>query len=139
MLFSARTGLQYAAPVAAVVLLSSCAPAGSRPSLTPRTTPFTQFTENQIQAVSPITAYDAVLRLRPLALNPAGGRAFWPTVYVDGLRMGGTEELNHIAARDIIRIQFLTPVEATARFGPNGRNGGAILLTTRTGMTRQPY
>jgi hypothetical protein len=138
MLFSARTGLQYAAPVVAVVLLSSCAPAGSRLSLTPQTS-FTQFTESQIESVSPITAYDAVLRLRPIALSPAGGRAFWPTVYLDGLRMGGIEELNRIAAIDIIRIQFLTPLEATARFGPNGRDGGAILLTSRAGMRGQPY
>jgi len=138
MSFSARTGLQYAAPVVAVVLLSSCAPAGSRLSLTPQRS-FTQFTESQILAVSPTTAYDAVLRLRPLALSPAGGRAFWPTVYLDGMRMGGAEELNHIPAIDIIGIQFLSPIEAMVRFGPNGRNGGAILLTTRTGRRLQPF
>jgi hypothetical protein len=139
MSFSARTGLQYAAPVVAVVvLLSSCAPAGSRLSLIPQTS-FTQFTESQIQAVSPTTAYDAVLRLRPLALSPAGGREFWPTVYLDGLRMGGSEELNRIAAIDIVRIQFLSPIEAAARFGPTGRNGGAILLTTRGGRRLQPF
>ena len=138
MSFSARTGLQYAAPVVAVVVLSSCAPAGSRLSLTTHTS-FTQYSQSQIEAVNPITAYDAVLRLRPNALSSGAGRSFWPTVYLDGLRMGGTEELSRIPAADIIRIEFLTPIEATTRFGPNGRNGGAILLTTRVGRRLQPF
>ena len=131
MYFSARTGLQFAAPVAAVVLLSSCTPqAGQR--LTPFRS-YTHFSETQIRAVAAITAYDAVLRLRPTALNPAGGRAFEPTVYLDNLRLGGADELTHISAIDIIEIRFLTPIEASARFGPTFRGGGAILLTTRVG------
>ena len=138
MYFSARTGLQFAAPVAAVVLLSSCAPEGSRLSLTPHRS-FTQFSESQIDAVIPITAYDAVLRLRPTALNPAGGRSFEPTVYLDGLRLGGPDELHRIAAIDIVGIECLTPIEAAAKFGPSGRSGGAILLTTRIGRRTKPY
>ena len=135
MLHSARTGLQIAAPVVAAVLLSSCAP-----QATARLTPlrsFTQFSERQIAAVSPITAYDAVLRLRPTALNPAGGRSFEPSVYLDGLRLGGPEQLQRISAIDLIAIQFLTPLEAAARFGPTGRSGGAILLTTRIGWRQK--
>src|SRR2546423_588852 len=131
MYFSARTGLQFAAPVAAVVLLSSCMPqAGQR--LTPFRS-FTQFSEPQITAVNPITAYDAVLRLRPTAPSPAGGSSFEPTVYLDNLKLGGPEELTRISAIDIIGIRFLTPIEASARFGPSFRGGGAILLTTRIG------
>lgn len=131
MYFSARTGLQFAAPVAAVVLLSFCTPEEGQ-----RLTPFrsyTQFSDAQIRAVSPITAYDAVLRLRPTALSPAGGRSFEPTVYLDNLKLGGAEELTRISAIDIIAIQFLTPIEAAAKFGPSLRGGGAILLTTRIG------
>ena len=134
MYFSARTGLQFAAPVAAVVLLSSCA---SQPGqrLSPLRS-YTQFSEMQIDAVAPITAYDAVLRLRPTALNPAGGTSFEPTVYLDNLRLGGPEELTRISAIDIVGIRFLTPIEASARFGPTSRGGGAILLTTRIGRRR---
>jgi hypothetical protein len=136
MLFSARTGLQFAAPVVAVVLLSSCTPQANT-RLTPRS--FTTFSEAEISAVRPVTAYDAVLRLRPTALNPAGGRSFQPSVYLDGLRLGGPEELNRISAIDVIGIEFLTPIEAAAKFGPTGRNGGAILLTTRIGLRTRPY
>ena len=131
MYYSARTGLQFAAPVAAVVLLSSCTPqAGQR--LTPFRS-YTHFSETQIRAVTPITAYDAVLRLRPTALNPAGGASFEPTVYLDNLKLGGPEELTRISAIDVIEIRFLTPIEASARFGASFRGGGAILLITRVG------
>lgn len=137
MSYSARTGLQFAAPVVAVVLLSSCAP---QPNI--RLTPhrsFTQFSEMDISGVRPVTAYDAVLRLRPTALNPAGGPSFQPSVYLDGLRLGGIDALNRISAIDLIAIEFLTPIEASAKFGPTGRSGGAILLTTRIGRRTRPY
>jgi hypothetical protein len=136
MSHSARTGLQFAAPVVAVLVLSCAPPANTR--LTPQRS-FTHFSEMDISAVRPITAYDAVLRLRPTALNPAGGRSFLPSVYLDGLRLGGPDELNRLSAVDIIGIEFLTPIEAAAKFGPTGRNGGAILLTTRIGLKTHPY
>lgn len=137
MSYSARTGLQFAAPVVAVVLLSSCA-SQENFRLTPHRS-FTQFSETEISAVRPITAYDAVLRLRPTALNPAGGPSSQPSVYLDGLRLGGPDELNRISAIDLIGIEFLTPIEASAKFGPTGRSGGAILLTTRIGRRTRPY
>ena len=137
MSYSARTGLQFAAPVVAVVVFSSCAPQANT-RLTPHRS-FTQFSETEISAVRPITAYDAVLRLRPTALNPAGGFSFQPSVYLDGLRLGGPEELNHISAIDIIGIEFLTSIETAAKYGPTGRDGGAILLTTRIGRRTRPY
>ncbi|HJQ10293.1 MAG TPA: hypothetical protein VJ840_04610 [Gemmatimonadaceae bacterium] len=132
MSFSARTGLQIAAPVISVVVLLSCTPpSGAR--LTP-TRSFRSFSERQIADVSPVTAYDAVLRLRPIALNPAGGKAFAPTVYLNGLRMGGVDQLMQIPAMDLTSIEFLSPIEAAARFGPMyGYGGGAILLTMRVG------
>lgn len=134
---SARTGLHFAAPVVAVVLISSCAPQAST-RLTPHRS-FTQFSETQISAAQPVTAYDAVLRLRPSALNQAGGRSFEPSVYLDGLRLGGPDELVRISAIDLIGIEFLTPIEASAKFGPTGRGGGAILLTSRIGRRTRPY
>ena len=135
MSFSARTGLLIAAPVAAVFSLSCALPPSSAPRLATYRS-FTQYSARQIAAVSPITAYDAVLRLRPTALNPAGGRSFEPTVYLDELKMGGPEELRRISAVDLVEIRFLTPIEASARFGPTQRNGGAILLMTRIGLKR---
>lgn len=137
MLFSARTGLQFAAPVVAAALLSSCVPpAGAHPA---SHRSFTTFSEIQIANVAPITAYDAVIRLRPIALYPPGGKSFEPSVYLDGLRLGGVEQLQRISAIDLIGIEFLTPIEAAAKYGPTGRDGGAILLTTRIGRKTKPY
>ena len=111
-------------------------PAGTRPA---SQRSFTQFSEIQIANVSPVTAYDAVVRLRPIALYPPGGPSFEPSVYLDGLRLGGVEQLSRISAIDLIGVEFLTPIEAAAKFGPSGRNGGAILLTTRIGRRTKPY
>ena len=136
MLFSARTGLQTAAPVVAVVLFACALPPSSASRFAaPRS--FTQYSEPQIAAVHPITAYDAVERLRPTALNPSGAKGFDPTIYLDGLRLGGAVELTRISAMDIVEIRFLTPIEAAAKFGPSLQGGGAILLTSRVGV-KQP-
>ena len=58
---------------------------------------------------------------------------FSDETHKDNLKLGGPGELAHISAIDVIGIQFLTPIEASARFGPTYRGGGAILLTTRIG------
>ena len=133
---SARTGLHRAAPVVAVVVLSSCALPVQGPARLAYHSSFTNFSEDQIAAVAPITAYDAVARLRPSALNYFGGRSFEPSVYIDGLRLGGLDQLQRLPALDLVEIRFLTPIEASARFGPSQRNGGAILLYTRLGRKR---
>ena len=129
MSYSARTGLQLAAPVFAVVLLSSCAPQANT-RLSPQRS-FTQFSEREIADVSPVTAYDAVSRLRPMAVYAGGRSLFEPTVYLDGLKLGGLDQLQLVSATDLVGIQFLTAMEASARFGPTARNGGAILLSSR--------
>jgi hypothetical protein len=95
-------------------------------------------TEEQIQAGHHRTAFDAVqtlrpawLRERPLSVtNPEGAEV---VVYVDGVRMtGGVETLRQVRAEVITRMEFMTPADATTRFG-TGHVGGAILITTRRG------
>ena len=56
-----------------------------------------------------------------------------PTVYLDGMRLGGVSQLQRISAADIAEIRFLSPVEASAFLGPTQRGGGAIILKSRTG------
>ena len=63
---SARTGLQVAAPVAVLVVLSSCAfEPPRRSALLPGS--LGVLSEAQISAASAPTAYDAIWRLRPSA------------------------------------------------------------------------
>ena len=129
---SARTGLQVAAPVAVLVVLSSCAFEPPRRSALVSGSSVV-LSEAQISAASAPTAYDAIWRLRPSALNLGGIKSREPTVYLDGMRLGGVSELQRISAADIAEIRFLSPVEASAFLGPTQRGGGAIILKSRTG------
>ena len=82
------------------------------------------------------SAYDVVLRLRPQFLNaravsfspdPYAGR---PVVYLDGIRLGGIEELRTISASMVGEMRFLTPVAGNEAFG-RYHPGGVIAIRSR--------
>jgi hypothetical protein len=127
---SARTGFHLAAPVATLVVLTSCAFETNTKSA-PAPVSSAVLSETQISAVLPSTAYDAIEHLRPLALNVGGAKSREPTVYLDGMELGGVAELQRISAAGIGEIRFLNSLEASARFGPTHRSGGAIVLTSK--------
>ena len=82
------------------------------------------------------TAYDAVRWLRPQYLHDRapsfdspGGHA--PAVYIDNLYAGGVDALELIPGTAVARIVFLSPSEASFRFGTSRDNrGGAIVVQT---------
>ncbi len=84
------------------------------------------------------TLFDAVQRLRPRWLQNRGissVRAMRPTppqVYVDGSPVGSTGALHSISVSDVETARYLSASDATTRFG-TGHDGGAIVVTTRTG------
>ena len=80
---------------------------------------------------NPLTAYEAVERVRPTFLRAGGGSDFQTTVYLDGMRIGDVSELHFISAASLEQIRFLSASEATAIFGTGGRYGRAIVLTSR--------
>ncbi len=51
-------------------------------------------------------------------------------VYVDGLRYGPLESLYQISTNTIERIEYLSALDATTRYG-TGHMGGAILVVIR--------
>jgi hypothetical protein len=128
---SVRTGL-YAAPVAAVLVLSSCVTSDPYHASYARSSP-SVLTETRISGTKATNVYDAIQRLHPVALNAGGAESLDPMVYLDGMRLGGVSELQRIPAAGIAEIRFLNAVEATALFGPSQRSAGAIILKTRTG------
>lgn len=82
------------------------------------------------------SAYDVVLRLRPQFLtaravtfspDPYAGR---PVVYLDGIRLGGIEELRTISASMVGEIRFLSAVAGSAAFG-RYHPGGVIAIRSR--------
>lgn len=81
-----------------------------------------------ILASRALSAHEAIARLRPWFLGRRRGGAE-AIVVLDGLPVGGTAVLETIPAGYIVRIDYLSALEATRRLGSRG-HGGAILVQT---------
>ena len=83
-----------------------------------------------------ITAWEAVQLGRPQWLRLRAAPTFdsprpaEPVVYLDGIRVGNLDELRRLRAVVVERMEYLSPSDATNRFGTN-HEGGTILVTTR--------
>jgi hypothetical protein len=89
------------------------------------------------------TAYDLVKALRPTMLvtrdiaPPLPPSAVpWQRrgirIVLDGQDFGGVESLTMIPATTVLDVRWLSPLDATTRYG-TGHTNGAIVITTRTG------
>jgi hypothetical protein len=89
-------------------------------------------------------AYLIVQRLRPAWLSGRRTGSYGAAiqsvgeaqvqVYVDGVPSSlGTQHLKMIPALDLLEIRYLSPMDATTRFGTD-HGAGAILVTTRVGV-----
>jgi hypothetical protein len=121
--------------VGLALVLCSCATSGASGSRGSGN----RLTAEEIAEVSALTAYEIVeiarpQWLRPRALRagatPAMGSRVGPVVYLDGVQVGSLEELRRIRATVVAEMQYLSPSDATNRFGTN-HDQGAILVTTR--------
>ena len=125
------------APLLLAVAIASCGPrqsqilgAAARPAQTRGSSPLYQ---DEIANAGVATAEDAVRRLRPAFLFNRGATAFERReVYLDGVAIGGVEELRRVPAQDVREIRVLTAIEATTRYGFS-QSGGAILVVTKAG------
>lgn len=92
--------------------------------------------EIQTNKMPGMTAYDLVAHLRPEYLRSRGANSFRdvtpPTavVYLDGAKYGALEQMKNLSADRVFQIQYLTPADATTRFGMD-HTGGAILITSK--------
>ena len=90
--------------------------------------------EDEIRQANVMTAYEALERLRPAVLRRT--RTLTPyekrAVYLDGLPIGGVDDLRAIPAAHVFEIRYLTASEATGRYG-NVSSEGIILITTKLG------
>ena len=93
-------------------------------------------TEQELANVGDLSAYDALLRLRPAFLRtrdvqtPTHQNVQPVSVFVDGARTEGLDVLRTMLARTVKEMRFYEPAEANTRFG-TGNNGGAILVTMK--------
>ncbi len=121
--------------VVLALILSSCASSGigSRGSAN-------SLTAEEIAEVAALTAYEAIEFARPRWLRPRSLRAgatpamgsdrSGPVVYLDGIRVGTSAELHRLRADRVVVMEYLSPSDATTRFGTN-HDLGAVLVTTR--------
>jgi hypothetical protein len=122
--------------LALALILSSCATGGSTGSSSSANTLMAE----EIAESHALTAYEAVeltrrrwlvqRNLRAGATPAMGSTAGEPVVYLDGVRVGTLDELRRIRADMVQKMEYLTPSDATNRFGTN-HDSGAILVTTR--------
>lgn len=110
---------------AAIVALTShaCASAGEGAAVPRRTG---DITPAELEGISATHAMDALILLRPQWLRARNGSA---TVVINSQR-SDRERLAQIPIRSIARVTFMTPADATTRFG-TGFFNGAIVVTLR--------
>ena len=93
-------------------------------------------TAEEIGEVIALTAYEAVRLTRPQWLRTRSSPTLGnpnpssPVVYLDGVRVGKIDELERLRADVVEQMEYLSPTDATNRFGTN-HEGGVILVTTR--------
>ena len=96
-------------------------------------------TAEEARETSANDAYQVVQLLRPMWLRPRSAPSLTNTgggyarIYVDNVPLaGGTRELRTVPAGDIQEIRYISPADATTRFG-TGHAGGVIMVLTRIG------
>jgi hypothetical protein len=88
-------------------------------------------TRDEIRASTAMTAYEAIVQLRPAFLRARGARSIRdpspnaPIVYLNDMRHGGIDVLRSIRVEEIDEIRFISAADATTRWG-TGHAGGVI-------------
>lgn len=123
------------APMLTALLLWGCASGGTTPDS--RASPERhRLSYEELQALPPTNAYEAVRQLRPAwlrsragTLRTATGRVP-PQVFLDGRPFGALVALYDFGTKTIQEIQFISGTDATIRYG-TGYPGGIINVVSR--------
>jgi hypothetical protein len=127
----------------AVISLAACTVSsrGAMVAVTPRDPLVISATDVDAIRGRVANAYDVVRLLRPYMLVARGsGRSPGSTlsmpndpyeihVYLDRVAVGGLEMLQHVPKEAIIRVEWLSSIDATIRYG-TGHMAGVIDVTT---------
>jgi hypothetical protein len=116
----------------AFLSLGACASAGA-PYRTPPGLGRDPLYAYEMGGTALLTAYDAVERLRPFYLRQRGPSTLLSVgdtrvkVFLNDVPIGGVDVLRTIPASEVAWIRYLSPPEATVRFGTQA-GGGAIIV-----------
>jgi len=115
----------------------ACAPAatgGGRPSPGDRSI----VGAAELTATGAPDLFNALRQVRPEFLQARGVSSIrtatpdFPAVYLDGVQIGGIDELSNISTVNVREVRRLSAREALVRTGTNNP-GGAILVFTKSG------
>lgn len=134
-----RLALLLALPAAAI-LAAACAQkppagAGAEPSRARRDPNVIRRDELSAAQLNEMTVYQVVQQVRPRFLQSLGPTAMGQSgggllVYLDATRLGYANAMQDIRMAEIEEVRYLSPSEATLRFG-TGHDGGALILKRR--------
>jgi hypothetical protein len=124
-----RTGI---ALYSLLLALAGCASAGA-----PYRAPFgvgrSPLYPSEMERIGAINVYEAIERLRPMYFHDRGPSSLLGVggtrvqVFVNDMHLGGVSVLRTIPAGEVTWIRYLSPSEATVRYGSRG-GGGAIVV-----------
>jgi hypothetical protein len=124
-------------PFPVVVLFSIVAACAGGPKPTATDTGSNLISQSELDAAGPVTAYDAVQRLRPSYLRSRGPTSVVnaaartrPVVFVNATEYGEVESLRTFPASRVQTIRFYSGPEAVTKFGST-YGAGVIQLTMR--------
>ena len=124
-------------PFTFVLLLSFAAACGSGPKAPAPDAGGNVISQSELDAAGPVTAYDAVQRLRPSYLRGRGPTSVVnaaartrPVVFVDATEYGEVESLRSFPASRVRTIRFYSGPEAATKFGST-YGAGVIQVTMR--------
>jgi hypothetical protein len=123
------------APLLGALLVSGCASSGSSAD-GGGSSDRNSISREELRALPPGNAYRAVQQLRPNWLRSRSGTLrnstgrTPPVVFLDGRRYGELATLYDFGTQDIEEIRFISPTDATTRYG-TGYPGGIIDIITR--------
>ena len=136
--------VRYLCPVAAVAVAIACAHAPSTydsidtPTSAPRWAEVLTAEEITNTKAEEVTAYEALLRLRPNWLAAHGVTSFkdkstaaYATVYMDDQKYGDLNMLKNFKAFQVAEIRYYDFTQAGARFGVAAGNGGVIEVKSK--------
>ncbi len=117
--------------LALAVSLAGCASGGGGSSR-PAGASSTRIVKAELDALGPMSAQQAIERLRPRWLQSRAGitGGAGPVLYVDGARRSSLGDLAGMRISDVQQMEYMSSSDASNRYG-TGHTGGAIIVTTR--------
>ncbi len=109
----------------ALVLVSGCVSGGGGTGATrPASGGRNLILRSELQGANFTNVYDAVRRLRPRWLRSRGTTSTRDTapvmaVFIDNVRSGGVERLESLPIDRVEQVRYLSPTDATTRWGTN--------------------